>query len=248
MRPHYPFTVITFLILLIAAPVCATDFACNNVETCPPMVDPCNCQNAAPLTLSGSDKVFVGAVYSASGGRGPYSYSINVGEINADSGEVLSITSDSETISAADQCENQAQKNVEICKIREWVKIQSEFPTSNIPSVYFTQTITDSHTKTVNYFTRSGVEISPQYSYSSICSDKPENSVSSGDGFVCGTAICGNTPSHPNIYNLPGTIKLHSTVYSACLLQNWGGASVKFYGWPLYDHQYTDIWTLACQQ
>ncbi len=45
-----------------------------------------------PLTITGPEEPKVGDVYTASGGVPPYSFNFNGGEIDADTGEILSIT------------------------------------------------------------------------------------------------------------------------------------------------------------
>ncbi len=46
----------------------------------------------AQLTISGPETLEVGTVYSASGGSGDYTFSFNGGEINPETGEIISIT------------------------------------------------------------------------------------------------------------------------------------------------------------
>ncbi len=78
MRPHYHFTAITFLILLLATPVWATDYACDNVETCPATVDLCRCDLAEELELTGPEIFLESYQYTAFGGRPNYTYATDM--------------------------------------------------------------------------------------------------------------------------------------------------------------------------
>ena len=98
-------------------PAFAVDIDCRkSTEECPGSANPCRCDLATPVQVSGSQAASVGTDFSASDGRPPYIFKIGLGAINPETGVVTEVPQcpQSTTVTVTDACKQQAELAVEL--------------------------------------------------------------------------------------------------------------------------------------
>jgi len=78
------------------------------------------CAGLSSVHISGTDTPVEGSIYSAGGGRSPYSFSISSGSINSETGQITAVGCGSATVSVVDDCGSSASLVVRFAS-GQWV-------------------------------------------------------------------------------------------------------------------------------